>query len=174
MPRLGNDAVGKVASFTGPTPPSNNVISSLSPDAEPFIPQDHLHVETVEEVLREESIEQSLHKFRMDWGPVTPPTSTEDSKKGGRDWPLAFLLPLGPGNTDGKPDWPAGPKEGAPEDAGPGPLASIFDDIIAPRAPAGERPSLSRSSSDEEFFKGKDRDKEYVACPALVVGGAEL
>ena len=52
-------------------------------------------METVEEVLREESIEQSLHKFRMDWGPVTPPTSTEDSKKGGRDWPLAFLLPLG-------------------------------------------------------------------------------
>lgn len=132
-------------------------------------------------VEKEVSIEQSLEKFRNTLGPGESPTLAAAS-------PVTAPAPIststqaaGADPSDSIPDWssilesfyggsnPASPL--TPD--GPGflksplgqtsALASIFDEmmLIGRGAADVEKKTLSRSSSDTDFFLGKNKDAEY-------------
>jgi len=122
-------------------------------------------------VESQESIEESLQKFRITLGPHDSPSSADmtsgpDEEEPIPDWSSILESFYG---TDGQGAGDNPEKGAAP--ASTSALASIFDEMII--GASTKNPPLSRSSSDMDFLSGKNSDAEYP-MQLVAVGDKDL
>ena len=114
----------------------------------------------------QESIEESLQKFRITLGPHDTPSSADTSTSPNEGEPIpdwsSILQSFYGADGQGVGD---NPEKGVTP-ASTSALASIFDEMII--GASTENPTLSRSSSDLDFLSGKNDDAEYPMQPVTV------